>query len=328
MVDATETGGPATRHVVTLDDADAGERIDRLLVKHLPALSRSRIKALIAAGRLRRGKAVVRSASSKGAAGQTLVLEVPPAADPVPRGQDIPLAIVHEDDALIVIDKPAGLVVHPAAGNPDRTLVNALIAHCGDSLIGVGGVRRPGIVHRLDKDTSGLIVAAKTDAAHRDLVEQFAARAIERAYDALVWGLPAPASGEIDARIGRHPRDRKRMAVVPAGGKTAVTRYRTRSVHAQGALSLIECRLLTGRTHQIRVHMSHRGHPLVGDPLYGGAGPRARTLGKTARAAVRLFRRQALHARLLGFRHPGGTARLRFESPLPEDFRDLLGIPE
>ena len=320
MVDATETGGPATRHVVTLDDADAGERIDRLLVKHLPALSRSRIKALIAAGRLRRGEAVVRSASSKGAAGQTLVLEVPPAADPVPRGQDIPLAIVHEDDALIVIDKPAGLVVHPAAGNPDRTLV--------DSLIGVGGVRRPGIVHRLDKDTSGLIVAAKTDAAHRDLVEQFAARAIERAYDALVWGLPAPASGEIDARIGRHPRDRKRMAVVPAGGKTAVTRYRTRSVHAQGALSLIECRLLTGRTHQIRVHMSHRGHPLIGDPLYGGAGPRARTLGKTARAAVRLFRRQALHARLLGFRHPGGTARLRFESPLPEDFRDLLGILE
>jgi 23S rRNA pseudouridine1911/1915/1917 synthase len=239
----------------------------------------------------------------------------------------MPLAVRFEDPHLIVIDKPAGMVVHPAPGNPEGTLVNALLAHCGPSLAGIGGVRRPGIVHRLDKDTSGLLVAAKTDPVHRALSRDFAARRIERAYSAFVWGMPVPASGEIAGNIGRSPTNRKKMAVVAeTRGKPAVTRYRVeRRFGADGIwrAALVECRLLTGRTHQIRVHLAHNGHPLIGDPVYGGrTGRAAAQLGPAGAAAV-AFPRQALHARLLGFHHPATGEWLTFESPLPADMAEL-----
>src|SRR5581483_50078 len=227
-----------------------------------------------------------------------------------PRGQDIPLAVVHEDKDLIVIDKPAGLVVHPAAGNPDGTLVNALIAHCGASLKGIGGVERAGIVHRLDKDTSGLLVAAKNERAMKSLAKQFANHAIERAYHAIVWGAPRAGLGLIEGDIGRNPFDRKRMGILRSGGKPALTRYRvleTFGPKARPFASLVECRLETGRTHQIRVHLTHLGHPLIGDPSYGKArvAPRAKTEAENiAYAAANGFPRQALHAWLLGFQHP------------------------
>ncbi|HEY1300288.1 MAG TPA: RluA family pseudouridine synthase, partial [Stellaceae bacterium] len=241
-----------------------------------------------------------------------------------PAAQAIDLDIRYEDAHLIVIDKPAGLVVHPAPGNPDGTLVNALIAHCGDSLLGIGGVRRPGIVHRLDKDTSGLIVAAKTEAAHQGLSRDFARRRIDRAYAALVWGVPSPAAGEITGNIGRSPLNRKKMAVLVSGkGKDAVTRYRVERAFGDVA-ALVECRLGTGRTHQIRVHLAARGHPLIGDSLYGGR--RARTAGRGTELAVEIvhFRRQALHAKRLGFSHPVDGRRLEFDSPLPAELHALF----
>ena len=237
--------------------------------------------------------------------------------------------MVYEDDQLIVVDKPAGLVVHPAPGNPDRTLVNALIAHCGASLAGVGGVRRPGIVHRLDKDTSGLIVAAKTDPAYQALAAQFQARSIGRRYLAVVWGRPLPAGGRIEGNIARSPRNRKKMACVAKGGKPAVTHYQTLRSRPDGAASLLACRLETGRTHQIRVHLSHRGHPLIGDPLYGGrTSRRARQLSEPARAALAAFARQALHAERLAFDHPVSAKRLEFKSDLPPDLNSLISTLE
>jgi 23S rRNA pseudouridine1911/1915/1917 synthase len=242
----------------------------------------------------------------------------------VPRGQAIALDVIYEDADLIVVDKPAGMVVHPAPGNPDRTLVNALIAHCGDSLSGIGGVQRPGIVHRLDKDTSGLIVAAKNDFTHVGLGTQFATRDLTRRYGAVVWGVPSPVTGTIEGNIGRSPRNRKKMAVVARGGRPAITRYRILRTFGGGA-SLIECRLETGRTHQIRVHLAARGHPLIGDPLYG-RGRRQRTLGlaESSGQAVAGFRRQALHARSLVFRHPRSGDRLRFDIDLPADIKALI----
>ncbi|MEN8198386.1 MAG: RluA family pseudouridine synthase [Pseudomonadota bacterium] len=228
-----------------------------------------------------------------------------------------------------MIDKPAGLVVHPAPGNPDGTLVNALLAHCGDSLSGIGGVRRPGIVHRLDKDTSGVMVAAKTDRAHHALSRQFEKRTAERAYLAVAWGMPSPGQGRIEGNIGRDPRNRKKMAVVPEGkGKPAATNYRIVKRYGVWA-SLVECRLETGRTHQVRVHMTHIGHPLVGDSLYGRA-TRARIKGlpDDAVEAMRDFPRQALHARLLAFKHPKNAERLSFESELPSDMKSLCDILE
>jgi 23S rRNA pseudouridine1911/1915/1917 synthase len=253
--------------------------------------------------------------------GQTFVVILPEPDDATPRAQAIPLDIRFEDAHLIVIDKPAGLVVHPAPGNPDGTLVNALIAHCGESLAGIGGVRRPGIVHRLDKDTSGLIVVAKTDAAHRALSRDFAARRISRTYAAIVWGVPIPASGEIAGNIGRSMTNRKKMAVVGAArGKPAVTRYKVERAFADRA-ALIECRLLTGRTHQIRVHLAERGHPLIGDPVYGGRA------GRTGTKLV-AFPRQALHARHLGFAHPATGEYLAFDSDLPVDMAALLNTLE
>ncbi len=306
--------------------ADAGERLDRFLARRLGDVSRARVKALIAAGQVRGAGQTIAEPAHRVKPGGTYELAVPPAAPPRPQGEAIALNIVFEDEHLVVVDKPAGLVVHPAPGNPASTLVNALIHHCGASLSGIGGVRRPGIVHRIDKDTSGLIVAAKTDAAHAGLAAQFAAHSLERAYSALVWGVPYPSAGEVVGNIGRDPRNRKRMAVVAGGGKVALTRYRVVTALGLDA-SLLDCRLATGRTHQIRVHMSHLGHPLLGDPLYGGNRRAARTrLPEEAAAALKLFRRQALHARLLGFRHPVTGQTLTFESPLPEDMRRLIAL--
>jgi len=322
--------GPA-RHRVA--DEEAGERVDRRLAAAFPALSRSRIKALIEQGNLRIAKnpddpaggaaETLDDPSYRVKPGQLLELTVPPPEDAVPRGQAIDLAIVYEDRDLIVIDKPAGMVVHPAPGNPDNTLVNALIAHCGDSLSGIGGVRRPGIVHRIDKDTSGLVVAAKNDAAHKALSEAFAAHAIEREYRCFVWGLPSPKSGTIEGNIGRHGIDRKRMTMVKSGGRHAVTHYRVTKVFGLGAAE-VACRLETGRTHQIRVHLAAIGHPLIGDPTYGRVTPaRRKSLPPAAAAAAVAFPRQALHAAVLGFAHPRTGKKLRWESKLPADLAAL-----
>jgi 23S rRNA pseudouridine1911/1915/1917 synthase len=239
------------------------------------------------------------------------------------------LTIRYEDAHLLVIDKAAGLVVHPAAGNPDGTLVNALLAHCGESLAGIGGVRRPGIVHRLDKDTSGLMVVAKDELAQARLAADFAARRITRAYQAVVWGVPQPRAGEIAGRIGRSPRNRKKMAVLSAGGKPAVTHYRVLRAFKDVA-ALVECRLATGRTHQIRVHMSERGHPLIGDPIYGNPRSlgRLRGLSGETREPLAAFPRQALHAVLLGFQHPSTGENIEFSSKLPRDIEELVTLLE
>lgn len=312
-------------HQVTAGEADAGQRLDRVLAAHLDDLSRSRLKSLIESGMVSAGGATINEPSTRVKPGQTFAIVVPETAPAIPQGQALALHVVYEDEDLIVIDKAAGMVVHPAPGNPDRTLVNALIAHCGPSLQGVGGVRRPGIVHRLDKDTSGLMVAAKNDRAHQGLVAQFAERSIERVYAAVVWGCPRPAEGEIAGNIGRNPRNRKKMAVLARGGRPALTRYRLQRRLAGGAASLLECRLATGRTHQIRVHLSHKGHPVIGDSVYGQrAQRRLDRLPPAARAAVGALQRQALHARTLGFTHPGSGEALRFESNLPDEIRRLI----
>jgi 23S rRNA pseudouridine1911/1915/1917 synthase len=296
---------------VTVTGADEGERLDRFLARTLAPLSRTQAKRLIEAGQVRCAGVAATDPSAKMRRGLDLTVILP---EPVPDKlvpQPAALVIPYEDEHLLVVDKPAGLVVHPAPGNPDHTLANALIAHCGDAFAGIGGVKRPGIVHRIDKDTSGLLVVAKTELAHRALTGDFAARRIERAYWAVVGGVP-PASGEIEGAIGRNPRDRKKMAVVERGGKHAVTLYRRLAAFGIKA-ALLECRLATGRTHQIRVHLATIGFPLIGDPTYGG------------KAARRIFHRQALHAYLLGFTHPASGAKLRFTSNMPEDMADLIG---
>lgn len=317
-------------HTVAVDASASGLRLDRVLASALPGLSRTRVKALIQAGLVGRGDETILEPSYRVKPGESYAVSVPPPPDQRPRGQRIPLHVLYEDDDLIVVDKPAGLVVHPAPGNPDRTLVNALIHHCGESLSGIGGVRRPGIVHRLDKETSGLMVAAKSDRAHASLARQFAERTIERAYAAVVWGEPRPPSGEIEAPIGRDPRNRRRMAVVERTGRPALTRYRVRRRLVAGVAilaSILDCGLATGRTHQIRVHLAHIGHPVVGDRLYGGAGRVAGAAADT-RAFVRAFGRQALHARVLGFSHPGTGRIVRFASELPVEMTELIGVLE
>ncbi len=315
---------PGPAHV-RAEAAEVGERVDRFLARRLPALSRARLQALIAAGAVCRDGAPLRDAAEPVRAGATYTVTVPPPRPARPAGQAIPLAILFEDRDLIVLDKPAGLVVHPAPGNEDGTLVNALIAHCGTDLA-VGGERRPGIVHRLDKDTTGVMVAAKTEVAMAGLAAAFAARTTDRAYLALVWGCPAPTTGEIEGAIGRDPRDRKRMAIRPhGGGREALTRYRTLRAWAGGAVSLLECRLATGRTHQIRVHLAARGHPLVGDPVYLRRVPaQARGLEAGLRDRLLDFPRQALHAAQLGFVHPRTGVALAFETPPPPDMTALL----
>ena len=268
---------------------------------------------------------VIDDASRKTKAGETYFLDLPPLESAEPVAQKIPLTIVYEDKDLLVINKPVGMVVHPAAGNKDHTLVNALLAHCGKSLSGIGGVARPGIVHRLDKDTSGLMVVAKHDAAHQALSKQFADRSLSRVYCALVWGVPSPLSGEVEGAIGRHGKDRKKMAVVSHGGKEALTYYAV-SENFGTIASLVECKLATGRTHQIRVHMTHIKHPVVGDQLYGYK--RAVLVqGKTNKAPVELmekFPRQALHAFEIHFIHPISGKKMSFKAPLPPDMASLL----
>lgn len=326
------TPEPRERHVFSADEEDAGERLDRFLAARLPALSRSRIKTLIAQGQASADGRTIVEPKTRVKPGLRYAIAVPAAEPAVPEPEPIPLAVVYEDDQLIVIDKPAGLVVHPAAGNWSGTLVNALLAHCGASLSGIGGVRRPGIVHRLDKDTSGLMVVAKTDAAHRALARQFAdhgrAGPLQRRYRALVWGEPKPRHGRIATRIGRKPAARQKMAVVGTGGKEAVTHYEVLASYGGGGdalASLVECRLETGRTHQIRVHMGHIGHPLLGDATYGGGfKSKAQRLPPRARLALQALGRQALHASHLAFEHPTRGERLAFESPLPAAMADLV----
>jgi 23S rRNA pseudouridine1911/1915/1917 synthase len=309
---------------------DAGVRLDQFLAARFSDLSRSRLKQLIEAGKVTRRGEKIRDANTRVKPHEVYHVCVPAPLPAKPQPQAIPLAIVHEDNDLIVVDKPAGLVVHPAAGNPDGTLVNALIAHCGLSLAGLGGEARPGIVHRLDKDTSGLLVAAKNDRAMHSLARQFEHHTIERAYHAVVWGAPRLHEGVVEGDIGRNPFDRKRMAVLRGGGKHARTHYRVLQrfgVSERPFASLLECRLETGRTHQIRVHLSHLGHPLIGDTTYGRARhvPRAKTAEQEkAFAAVREFPRQALHAFVLGFKHPTTGERLRFECSWPADLAELI----
>jgi 23S rRNA pseudouridine1911/1915/1917 synthase len=318
----------AKQHSVTVTTAEAGTRLDRLLAAHATDLSRSRVKALVESGHVSAGAATISDPSYRVKPGETFTIAVPVARPAKPEAQRIPLDVVYEDSDLIVVNKPAGMVIHPAPGNPDRTLVNALIAHCGASLSGIGGELRPGIVHRLDKDTSGLMVAAKNDAAHRALSEAFAAHHIERAYKAVLWGVPSPPAGEIGGSIGRHPTNRKRMAIVARGGKTALTRYRLlRPLGA--AASLVECRLATGRTHQIRVHMAAIGHPVVGDATYGRmTAARIGVLSSGVRTALGEFHRQALHAFRLGFKHPRTGESMRWEVDFPNDIKQLIGSLE
>ncbi|HEY2539198.1 MAG TPA: RluA family pseudouridine synthase [Stellaceae bacterium] len=306
------------------EPGEEGARLDRLLASRFPDLSRTRLKRLIEEGRVVQDGVAVRDPSHRVRPGQDFVVSFPEVEDAAPAAQPLRLDISFEDEHVIVIDKPAGLVVHPAPGNPDGTLVNALIAHCGPSLAGIGGERRPGIVHRLDKDTSGLMVVAKTDAAHQALSRDFAARRIDRAYAAFVWGVPNPATGEIAANIGRSPVHRKKMAVVADDrGRPALTRYRVERAFGIAA-ALLECRLATGRTHQIRVHLAHFGHALIGDPVYGTRVGRAAARSGAAAARIAAFPRQALHARRLGFTHPVDGRPLSFDSPLPPDLHDLF----
>jgi 23S rRNA pseudouridine1911/1915/1917 synthase len=301
-----------------------GQRLDRFLAESFAPLSRSRIKNLILDGMARRGGVTVRDPSEAVEAGVTYALTVPEAIAAVPQPEDIPLTILYEDADLIVLDKPAGLVVHPAPGNYEGTLVNALLAHCGDSLTGIGGERRPGIVHRLDKDTSGVMVAAKTELAHTRLSDIFANRDLDRHYRALCWGTMSPPAGDIEGAIGRDPRDRKRMAVRVSGGRAALTHYTTLRIWRL-AVSLLDVKLSTGRTHQIRVHLATGSHPIIGDPVYLRRIPAvSKSLPPEVRAKLLDFPRQALHAASLAFAHPRTGEPLSFETEPPADFQDLI----
>lgn len=318
----------STPYTVTVADDKAGQRLDRVLADALPALSRTRVQQLIETGHVQlAGGGLLQAAADPARRvrpGELYRVTVPEPPPTTAVAQAIPLVVVYEDEHLIVVDKPAGLVVHPGAGTPDGTLVNALLAHCASGLSSIGAPLRPGIVHRLDKDTSGLLVAAKTELAHRGLAAQFAQHTVERAYFAVVWGHPVPPGGRIETHIGRSLRDRTQMAIVERGGKLAITHYRTVRPLGRSA-SLLECRLATGRTHQIRVHMAALGHPLVGDPVYRGD-RRGRAIGASAapNADSLPCQRQALHAFLIGFSHPGSGERLRFESCLPNDINQLI----
>ncbi len=324
------------REIIVGDD-EAGARIDRWLAARCDDLSRSRLKALIEEGRLICNGAAMTDPSAKTRAGAVFSLTVPAPRAAAPVAQDIPLDILYEDADLIVIDKAVGMTVHPAAGNWDGTLVNALLHHCAGSLSGIGGVERPGIVHRIDKDTSGVMVVAKTDVAHKNLSEQFAAHSVERVYVAAVRGGVKPLAGRIETRLARSAHDRKKQAVVrdphSQHGRLAITNYKTVRRFGQQAgapvgtpvASLVECRLETGRTHQIRVHLAHVGCPLLGDPVYGKQRTFRRIVTKDGET-LKEFRRQALHAQTLGFIHPVSGENLRFESPLPADMQTLVAF--
>ena len=303
---------------VRLEPAHAGWRLDRALAAAVPTLSRERLKTLIRSGAVEAGGKAVRDPATKVRGEEALRVAVPEPAPGHNEPQDIPLTIAFEDEHLLVVDKPAGLVVHPAAGNLDRTLVNALLHHCGGSLSGIGGVARPGIVHRIDKDTSGLLVVAKTDVAHEGLARQFAAHSIDRRYLAIVNGVPKVTEGTVDAPLARSAANRKKIAIVEdRRGKRAVTHWKRLEILEDAAL--VECRLETGRTHQVRVHMASIGHPLIGDPVYGRSG---KTHGNMLKELQ--FHRQALHAAELGFIHPVSKNRLSFSSPMPPDMQELF----
>jgi len=311
-----------TLTVVIAPDA-AGERLDKALAAQLPALSRARIQTLMAGGAIWLDDVAVHDVSAKAREGQVYSVRVPPPEPATPQAQDIPLAVLFEDADLIVIDKPAGMAAHPAPGSPDRTLVNALLHHCAGTLSGIGGVMRPGIVHRLDKNTSGVMVAAKSDAAHQGLSALFAAHDIERAYLALTRGAPDPSRGTIVTQLARSNSDRKKMAVVRQGGREAITHYRVERTYGPQLKPLaarVLCRLETGRTHQIRVHLASKGAPCLGDPVYGSGPPALVVRDAMARAGLT---RQALHAAVLGFVHPITGERLRFESTVPPDMAKL-----
>jgi 23S rRNA pseudouridine1911/1915/1917 synthase len=303
---------------VRLGAGHAGWRLDRALAEAVPTLSRERLKSLIRSGALENGAGLLRDPALKVRGDELLKLTVPEPRPTHNEAQDIPLSVAFEDDHLLVVDKAAGLVVHPAAGNFDGTLVNALLHHCGGSLSGIGGVARPGIVHRIDKDTSGLLVVAKTDVAHEGLARQFAAHSIDRRYLAIVSGVPRSGEGTVDAPLARSSTNRKKIAIVSDGrGKRAVTHWTRKQLLRDAAL--VECRLETGRTHQVRVHMALIGHPLVGDPVYGRASKSHRDLLRDLN-----FERQALHAAVLGFVHPVTKHRLSFYSGMPSDMQELF----
>lgn len=330
MTDATKDTAPDP---VTVPKALAGTRLDKAVGALFPnlGLSRSRVQKLIDTGHiLIRGRTAKQvSAKTTILAGDIIEITVPDAEDADPVAEDLGLDIVYEDSDLVVVNKPPGMVVHPAPGSYSGTMVNGLLHHCGASLSGIGGVKRPGIVHRIDKDTSGLLVVAKNDPAHQGLATQFADHSIERTYDAIIWGAPKTIKGRFEGAIGRHPVDRKRMAI-REGGKHAVTHYRVRDIYlwrGKETLSHIECKLETGRTHQIRVHMTHIGCPLLGDPIYG----RARHLSaprnsdeQNVISSVNSLKRQALHARSLGFIHPVSGETLQFQAPCPSDMQAIL----
>jgi len=326
-----QSGNSGQQHRVTVAGDEGSTRLDRVLAVREPELSRSRLKALILAGSVSLGGAPIRDPAYHVAPGDTITIDVPEAVAPEPEGEDIALDIVYEDDDIIVIDKPSGLVVHPAAGHETGTLVNALIAHCGSSLSGIGGVKRPGIVHRLDKDTTGLMVAAKNDRAHKSLTEQFADHgrtgAMRRGYMAFAWDLPNRQRGTVDAPIDRHPHAREKMAV-REGGREAITHWELREAFngrdGKPVAALLACQLETGRTHQIRVHLSHIGHPLMGDSVYGPHfKTKASRLGLASQAALTALDRQALHAYLLALEHPRTGEILEWISDLPNDLAQL-----
>ena len=320
----------AETETVTVAPEHAGGRLDRVLAAQMKDFSRSRLKTLILAGQVSIEGRTVRDPAAEVNSGQSVTIALPPPEPAKPAAERIPLYIFYEDDALVVIDKPAGLVVHPAAGHASGTLVNALIAHCGDSLSGIGGVKRPGIVHRLDKDTSGLMVVAKTDRAHKHLSAQFAEKRegpLERGYLALVWGAPDRPHGIVDAPLERHPHAREKRAV-RAGGREAVTHWqvveRYRGADGKPVAALLACQLETGRTHQVRVHLAHIGHPIMGDESYAaGFKTKAVRLNPAAREALGALRRQALHAEHLAFRHPDTGEIMDFNRPLPANLERL-----
>jgi len=321
------------KRVLTIADEHHGIRLDKVLASAFDDISRARLQALIAALQVSVNGKPESKGRYKVKLGDEVIVTIPPPVDATPEPQDIPLDVVFEDDHLLVINKPAGMVVHPAAGNHDGTLVNALLYHSGDSLSGIGGVRRPGIVHRLDKDTTGLMVVAKNDAAHQALSAQFAAHGrdgvLERAYRAIVWGVPGRPSGTIETEIGRHPHSRLKMAVLKQGGRHAITHWTRKNAFfdLKGAIIAheVECVLETGRTHQIRVHMAHVGHPLLGDMVYG-SGYKASIIKLPAKAQSALLKlnRQALHAWKLGFKHPATGEKMLFEANLPTDLKSLI----
>lgn len=302
-------------------DGQEGLRLDKFIADSSVAMSRTRIQQLIETGMIHLIPERVVSAAMKVKRGDRVIITIPAAVAADPIAQKIPLDIIYEDDCLLVLNKPAGLVVHPAPGHADSTLVNALLAHCGDSLSGIGGVKRPGIVHRLDKDTSGLMVAAKTDQAHHALTEQFADRSLSRTYQAVVWGRPSPATGTIQTLIGRDLKNRQKMAVVTHNGREAITHYKTLSTfqlsqETRLSISLVECTLATGRTHQIRVHMRHMGYPIIGDPLYGHL---PKGIKKIWPEIQEFCSRQLLHAIFIKFIHPYSKQLVSFSSPLAQD---------